>query len=209
MFGMLDYRAYKLLWLFRMPVRLLGWVVYFAAIAAAIPIARSTQYALLFQVLIGYVAFEVMVGLASIVLRILDWITRRIFFFWVDVEPARGETVEEAKQIALKGDAVWLEKKLDTNIENWTQEDTAKLISLQNWRIRWFLNGGERIEDVVTTVQRHYADTGQHLSDMRQVEVNALVGPLNDWRDWVLGLGFRSLVAFAIIAGFLIRLVEV
>ena len=154
MFGMLDYRAHGLLWLLRMPVRLLGWVVYFAAIAAAIPIARSTQYALLFQVLIGYVAFEVVVGLASIVLRILDWIIRRIFLFLVDVVPARGETVEEAKRIALKGDVVWLCKKLDTNVENWTQEDTDKLVSLLNWRIRWFLNGRERIEDLVTAVQK-------------------------------------------------------
>ena len=49
MFGMLDYRAYKLFWLVGLPLRLISWVFFFAILAIAILIARWTEYPALVQ----------------------------------------------------------------------------------------------------------------------------------------------------------------
>ena len=199
MFGMLDYRAHNLLWLYGMPLRLLSWVLYFALIAGAIAIAQWTGYALLLQILIGYIAYEVLAMLAQVVLLVLGWVAQRVFFFVVDVVPARGETVEEAKQIALHGDIVWLSNKFDKHIENWTVEDTDKMASVLNWRARWFLNARERLEDRVDVMKAQYAETGRRPAEMSQDEIKALIGHLEDWREWVVVRFFQSIVAFVII----------
>jgi hypothetical protein len=45
MFGMLDYRAYKLLWLICLPLRLIIWIAAWGSIAIAIMIGASLDYA--------------------------------------------------------------------------------------------------------------------------------------------------------------------
>jgi hypothetical protein len=68
--------------------------------------------------------------------------------FWlIDVVPARGENAEEARNITLHGKVVWLDKKLSTDIENWSENDSQELVSLLNWRARLFFNGRKRLED--------------------------------------------------------------
>src|SRR5579872_3153486 len=58
MFGMLDYRAHKLMWLLWLPIRLLIRIVFFVNIAASVLIAQSTNYPILVRIVIAYVAFE-------------------------------------------------------------------------------------------------------------------------------------------------------
>jgi hypothetical protein len=125
MFGMLDYRAHKLLWLICLPIRLVIWIVAWGAIAIAVMISASLDYSVLVRIVIAYAIWE---G-AAFVLRIVSWVLFRFIakgFFWlIDVVPAKAENVTEAKVMAMVGPAEWLGKKLLTDIGNWRGDNFA------------------------------------------------------------------------------------
>ena len=52
MFGMLDYRAHKLFWLFSLPVRLIGWLMFFVAVGIGIAVAQWVEYSTLVRIVI-------------------------------------------------------------------------------------------------------------------------------------------------------------
>ena len=58
MFGMLDYRAHKLIWLLRLPWRLVGRIAFLSIIVIAVLIAEWTEFSLLPKIVVGIVAFE-------------------------------------------------------------------------------------------------------------------------------------------------------
>ena len=135
MFGMLDYRAHKLFSLLTFPFRLVTKGVYFILIAIAVWIGVWTGYQPLLQMIVAYVAFEGMGIVFSILwLVLITWPVDKIFFWMVDVVPARGENTEEAKEIVRKGRYIWLQKKMSNHIDEWTFEDTSDFVSLMNWR---------------------------------------------------------------------------
>jgi hypothetical protein len=81
MFGMLDYRAHKLMWLLWLPIRLLVRITFFANIAASVLIAQSTNYSIPVKILSAYVAFE---GIGLLIMAFW-WIVN-----WALQQEARG-----------------------------------------------------------------------------------------------------------------------
>ena len=105
------------------------------------------------EIVVGFVAFEAIGFLLFIILSIIGWPFQRMFFWLIDVVPARGGNSEEAKNIARYGKVIWLDKKLTSDIDGWSSEDTEELVSLLNWRARLFFHGRERLEDRVAILE--------------------------------------------------------
>jgi hypothetical protein len=105
MFGMLDYRAYKLFWLLTFPFRLAGRAFYFIFLGIAIWIGIWTEYQpLILQMVIAYVAFEAMFLVFGILWwLVITWPIEKIFFWTVDVIPSKGADAVEAKEIVRRG----------------------------------------------------------------------------------------------------------
>jgi hypothetical protein len=80
MFGMLDYRAYKLAWLICSPLRLVMWIAEWSSIVIAIMISASLDYSLPIRIV---VALAISVGAAVVlyfIRRILFWFIIKGFF---------------------------------------------------------------------------------------------------------------------------------
>jgi hypothetical protein len=181
MFGMLDYRAYKLFWLLTFPFRLAWRAFYFIFIAIAVSIGIWTGYPPLGQMIVAYVAFEAMLLVFSMLwLLLITWPVDKIFFWVVDVMPARGENTEEAKEIARKGAFIWLTKKMTYHIDEWTFEDTSDFVSLMNWRARLFFNARETFVKRIAALQSVYYDTGKQPSELGENEVAKLLKPYKE-----------------------------
>jgi hypothetical protein len=179
MFWMLDYRAYKLFWLLTLPLRLVSKAFYFIFIAIAVSIGIWTGYQPpIVQMIVAYAAFEGMLLIFSMLwLFIITLPVDKIFFWLVDVIPARGEDIEEAKEIVRKGPAIWLTKKMTDHIDEWTFEDTNAFVSLMNWRARLFFNEREKFENRIAILQGVYDDTGKQPSELGENEVAKLLKP--------------------------------
>jgi hypothetical protein len=104
---------------------------------------------------------------------------RKLFFFVVDVLPAHGANTDEAKAVVLLGDLFLLNKKLENEIENWTEEDSRRLLSQSlNWRARSFFSPMERFSYCIQELKRIHRETGNQPSD--QVP-SACEEPLAAW----------------------------
>jgi hypothetical protein len=108
---------------------------------------------------------------------LITWPVDKIFFWMVDVMPARGENTEEAKEIVRKGRYIWLEKKMSNHIDEWTFEDTSDFVSLMNWRARLFFNAREMFEKRVAVLQSVHDYTGKQPSELGESEVTKLLKP--------------------------------
>lgn len=84
MFGMLDYRAYKLRQLIWFPFMVTAKVLFFVTLAISILIAHLTPYNTFVRILIAYVVFEAMLLLAGIAVWLLDAGLKKF------VSPGRG-----------------------------------------------------------------------------------------------------------------------
>jgi hypothetical protein len=80
MFGMLDYRAYKLLWLICLPFRLIIWIAAWGSIAIAIMIGASLDYSVLVRIVIAYAIWEGAAIVLLIVRWIISWFIKKGFF---------------------------------------------------------------------------------------------------------------------------------
>ena len=92
MFGMLDYRAYKLLWLICMPLRWLIWVAAWASIVIAIMFSASLDYSVPVRIAIAYAIWEGSGIVLTIIRAILFWFIKKGFFWLVDVVPAKADS---------------------------------------------------------------------------------------------------------------------
>jgi hypothetical protein len=175
MFGMLDYRAYKLKQLIWLPFRVAAKLSMFIAIAMSILIAQITSFNPLIKIVLAYVLFELIAMIFLVMWGILDAGLGRFFFWLIDVVPAHGQNAEEAKAIALKGRIAELDKKLWSDIANWTLEDTEEYVAHMNWRARLFfgMKLKFRMNSTVRELQRIYNDNGQLPSD---IGINGLNG---------------------------------
>ena len=170
MFGMLDYRAYKLLWLICFPLRVAVWIAAWASIVIAILISSSLSYGLMVRVVIAYAIWE---GLAIVILILrstIFWFIKKGFFWLVDVIPAKAENVAEAKEMIVGGPVTWLAKKFLTDIGNWDDEDTNQFASLMNWRARLFFSSNERVRERILRFQELYEMTGKQPDDLTEKE---------------------------------------
>jgi hypothetical protein len=206
MFGMLDYRAHKLRWLLLLPVKLLQFLGICVLGFVAVMMARSTQYSVPVKIVIAYVGLEVTAAILLYLLwRPLGWVIDRVFFWLIDVVPARGADADEARGIVRFGRLFELEKKLCTQIEDWTPMDTREYVTLcTNWRARFF-PVRERVERTVAELKHMYAVTGQRLKPEDKAktmpEIHKRLGIAPKWleklivpRQW-----FNSIIAFLVI----------
>jgi hypothetical protein len=203
MFGMLDYRAHKLFWLFSLPIRLVGWLLFFVTLGIGIAVAQWVEYPTIIRIVIGYVTFEAVGLIMAVIYQLLMWIVRAVFFWIIDVVPSKGADEEEAREVVVNGPATWLVKKLSTDIEKWTTADTRALASTMNWRARLLFNARERLETRVERFQQYYYDTGRQPGVLTKDEVDKLVGDLKEgWFQIAIvnPYFFRSIVGAFIIA---------
>ena len=168
MFGMPDYRAYKLLWLICAPLRVLVWIAAWCSIAIAIMFSASLHYSVLVRIVIAYAIWEGL-GIAILIIRaVLFWFIKKGFFWLVDVVPAKAASVVEATEMVLGGPLTWLSKKLLTDIQNWTDDDTEQFASLMNWRARLLFGSTERIRKRIWKLKDLYETTGKQPGDLTE-----------------------------------------
>jgi hypothetical protein len=97
-----------------------------------------------------------------------------------------------------------LSKKLETDIENWTHEDTDEFVSLMNWRARLFFPVRDRTARTVSELQRIYYETGTQPRDLGLRKITAiresLPGGKETWFEKAIVNQqiFNGLLAFAI-----------
>jgi hypothetical protein len=147
MFGMLDYRAYKLFWLINLPIRAAQALIWHGSAAIAALLAHlQFSYSPLIKGVIAYAGFQLFWIFGFWLLFIpFTYVIKRIFFWVIDVVPAHGADAEEAMAVARLGPAFELNKKFDHDIEHWTEQDTNAFVALMNWRQRWFFPTRDRL----------------------------------------------------------------
>jgi hypothetical protein len=201
MFGMLDYRAHKLLWLLCLPLRLLVRVSFFLNVGLAIFIAQWTEYQIPLKLLVGLVAFE---GVGMLILGlwgIVFWAVNSAFFWLIDVVPADGADADEAREVVLKGKIIRLVKKLVDDIGNWSRDDTRAFVSIINWRAKYFFNAKERFETRVRRLKQRYEETGVQPREWPQSEVKELTADLelNWFENLIVNQSFfNSILGFSL-----------
>ena len=203
MFGMLDYRAYKLLWLIWLPFRLIFWIAAWGSIAIAIMISASLNYSLIVRIVIAYAIWEGVAIVLQIVQGIMSWFVTKGFFWLIDVVPAKAENVAEAKEMVVGGPIIWLGKKFLTDIENWTEDDTEQFASLMNWRARLFFHSTERIRERARRFQEMYEATGKQPGDLTEQERQKVVADLDhSWFEKAIinPIAFGAIVRIIIIS---------
>lgn len=181
MFGMLDYRAHKLYWLLSLPFRLLARAMFFVAVAIGVIVGMWwSDYNFWIKIVIGYVIFELSVLILNMLFSaLIIWPFNKVFFWTVDVIPSKGRDYEEAKEAVIHGPVFWLAKKFTSDIENWTDQDTeAFASSLYNWRAKWFFQAREKFYKRVSILQQNFFETGRQPVELRDNEINELVGHL-------------------------------
>jgi hypothetical protein len=202
MFGMLDYRAYKLFWLLGLPFRIIWRLLWFAIIALAVLVARWTEYPPLAQIVVAYLAMEGLSLIASILwLIVITWPVETAFFWLIDVVPSRGEDLEEAKEIVRKGPVVWLVKKMTNDIGNWTYEDTQQFIkAATSWRARRWFDARNKVYKRVEVLKNTYDETGKQPGELPKDELDKLLKPYKPgWFEMAITYGWNSILGLAII----------
>jgi hypothetical protein len=179
MFGMLDYRAYKLLWLICLPLRLAMWIAAWGLVVIAIMFSASLDYSVLVRIVIAYAIWEGAAILLMIARRILFWFIKKGFFWLVDIVPAKAESVEEAKAMVVGGPMTWLNKKFLNDFGNWTEDDTEQLASLMNWRAKLIFHSTDRIHKRIRRFQELYRNTGKQPGDLTEQERQKVVADLD------------------------------
>jgi hypothetical protein len=179
MFGMLDYRAHKLFWLLYFPLRIAGKIALWAMIVVAILIVHSFSYSWPVKAVLGYVIFEAMGIGVTIIFAALSWLLSKSFFSLIDVVPTKGEDAEEARLVVTKGPLFWLSKKMSSNIDDWTDDDTDAFAKALNWRARLLFNERKKIQRRAEIFLRNFEETGIQPVDLPRNELKDLVGHLD------------------------------
>lgn len=164
MFGMLDYRAHKLYWLLMLPFNILAKLGFFAVVFAAILIAQEITSIILLKIVLAYIIMEAI----SLIIYLPLWLLisgaiKKFFLLFVDVVPSYGANAEEAEAVLLQGGKLFkLNKKFETEIENWTFDNTDAYVPLAfNWRARLFFKVKDRFNRVVVKLQEIQQETGE------------------------------------------------
>jgi hypothetical protein len=202
MFGMLDYRAYKLLWLICWPLRLVMFVASWGAVFIAIMISSSLDVIPLYRIVIAYAIWEGFGIVLSILRWLILWFIKKCFFWLVEIIPSKADNVTEAKEMVVGGPLTWMGKKFMTDIGNWTDNDTQEFAALMNMRARWFFGSNERVRKRVGRFAEHYEETGQQPIEMTEKERNKLVADLEySWFEKALvnPIAFGAIVKIVVI----------
>jgi hypothetical protein len=176
MFGMLDYRAHKLLWLLLVPVSLANLLASYAIVlAAAIYVAGTfSGYHIVLKVAIAWLIAQAALLVLALFVWVITSIFKRVFFWAIDVIPAHGSTKEEARQVVLRGPVYALNKKLECAIHEWTEEDTDALVRAFNWRTRWFFPVRPRTAAFVRELRRRALQEGKQPAQLGDSTIDAI-----------------------------------
>lgn len=202
MFGMLDYRAYKLLWLICWPLRLVMFVGSWGAVFIAIMISSSIDVIPLYRIVIAYAIWEGFGIVLSILRWLIFWFIKKCFFWLVDIIPSKGEDVAQAKEMVVGGPMTWMGKKFMHDIGNWTDDETEEFAALMNVRARWFFGSTERVRKRIWRFADHYEQTGQQPIEMTEKERNQLVADLDySWFEKAIinPIAFGAIVKIVVI----------
>lgn len=143
---------------------------------------------------------------AGIFFKIVGGMLLKCFFWIIDVIPSKGADATEAREIVKNGRLVWLSKKFNRDIENWTDEDTEEFASALNWRARWFFKAREKVRKRAESFQDTFYQTGRQPGGFSQNEMAKLVGFIDgNWFGRTVQIAivspmyFNSILAFAAI----------
>jgi hypothetical protein len=203
MFGMLDYRAYKLLWLICLPHQIAMWIASWGLVVLAIMISAPLHFSVPIRIVIAIAIFEGAGIVLSITRVILFWFIKKGFFWLVDVVPSKAESVAEAKEMVVGGPMTWLGKKFLTDIGNWTEDDTEQFASLMNWRARLFFHSTERVRKRLERFWQMYEDTDKQPGDLTEIERKKMVADLDySWFEKAIinPYSFHAIVRIVIIS---------
>jgi hypothetical protein len=161
MFGMLDYRAYRLrrllYWPIRVLLRLCGWAITFMSVLI---VQQSSLAATLepYGPLAKFGAAYVMCELAGLVLigvaYALTFVGDSVLFHIIDVVPCRGIDADEALMVAKMGPGVWLNRMLESDVAHWTSAHTREMVESLSWRARLLFPVKERMNGLVDYLKR-------------------------------------------------------
>jgi len=208
MFGMLDYRAHKLLWLLSLPYRMTFLVVFygFVIITALVVHSQLGHYHPALQILIAWACVELP---GSVLFTIINWIAltviSKVFFWFIDVVPAHGKNRVEAKAVVLQGNAYTLLMKLENHIDDWTDDDTDAYVALMNWRARWFFPVRDRAAYSVNQLKQIYHRDNVQPWQLPKKTVDSITasfpGKKVDWIEklFVSPYGFYPAVRLALV----------
>lgn len=177
MFGMLDYRAHKLYRLVTLPFRIMTFLAVFGSVAVvALFIGSTLSYAWPIKLVIAYLAGELVATVIYFICFGIGKILDYAFFWTIDVIPAKGQNEAEARLIVLGGPIVWLDFKLEREIENWTARDTDAFMTALNWRAR-LLTSRKRVEQRLAMLREFHDRTGKQVR-VDSGEVKKMLAPL-------------------------------
>ncbi|SOB60608.1 membrane protein of unknown function [Pseudodesulfovibrio profundus] len=199
MFGMLDYRAQKLFWLLSLPLATLAVIAPYAAIPFSAVLSDAWTKVWYYQILLAYVLFEGGVFVFSLVYKALMHVLEKTFFWLIEIIPSQGEDIEEAKIIATNK-CYSLNKKLLSQTDKWTEQDTKAYSRLFNWRARLFFNVPQRVRAMVGKIEDLHFTAPINVEDVHRGDLKNVFSL--DWK-WYEALAvstpiFRSLVAVSI-----------
>lgn len=137
MFGMLDYRAHRLYWLLTFPVGLLGVLAVYGCIVVLVLLSMERVELPVLQLGAAILGMEAAAIIVQIILAFVVSIIRRIFFFFVDVVPAEGRSLEEALEVVVQGDVVRFTGNLIRDPQNFTEPDEQRLRGVANRSQGW------------------------------------------------------------------------
>jgi hypothetical protein len=187
-FGMLDYRAHKLLWLLFLPLRCVGLAgPYLAAVVSPLLVqAFLPRYPLIVKFLVAFLGAEIAISIPfALLIAGVKHLLLKLFFWIVDVVPAHGADEEEARRVVLQGPAYALVRKFERDIGAWTEADTDRFVSLMNWRARWFFPAKERVRFVVGALQRLYRAEGKQPYELGDKVIREIKGQFpGSKEDW-------------------------
>jgi hypothetical protein len=208
MFGMLDYRAHKLLWLLFVPVRICNRLSLLAATFISIFIIQLFHFSIPVKIVLALVLSEAIGGILMAIWSGVSWLVKKVFFWTIDIIPAQGKDAEEAHAIVLHGKLITLGKKFTSDIENLSLEEMGELSRLySNWRSNILFKARERVGKRIMLLWQHHGATGQQPADMSQEEIKKVVGHLEFTSFETLvssGAFFNSFVNFLIIVVFFV-----
>lgn len=137
MFGMLDYRAHKLYWLFALPLSVINWLMAIIIIMASCVWVLSLVDNIVLRFLLSYIVMEIgtiIFGLfwTHVIVRCY----KAVFLFFIDIEPFDGRTIEQAREVLEYGKTAIILQKPHSKI---TDDDFDFLLK-NNWMGRIFFS---------------------------------------------------------------------
>jgi hypothetical protein len=207
-FGMKDYRAHNLYWLLSLPLWLFGRIL-FLAVAILLPmiVVSLTHYEAWLQIVIAYVAMETVLLVLLFVFVWFNYLFKRLFYFFIDVEPSVGRTPDEVKSVLLHGaELVKLDRKLTEQVQDWDVfEDTDRYVKLFfNWRQKLFFGTEvkQRFRETVRELQHINQETGEQptLATIKEIHTKIKSGKPSFMEKAIRSTYYwNSIVGFCII----------